>query len=80
MRKLTFTIQIAVMSLLVMFVGVSLVSSAVKMDTLALRVAVTVEGVRDHQDVFQGIADDNGGTRASGTPGATMHLLNMCLI
>jgi Zn-dependent M28 family amino/carboxypeptidase len=30
---------------------------------------VTVEGVRDHQAAFQAIADANGGTRASGTPG-----------
>lgn len=30
---------------------------------------VTVEGVRAHQQVFQQIADENGGVRASGTPG-----------
>jgi Zn-dependent M28 family amino/carboxypeptidase len=30
---------------------------------------VTVEGVREHQAAFQDIADANGGTRASGTPG-----------
>ena len=30
---------------------------------------VTVDGVRQHQAAFQAIADDNGGTRASGTPG-----------
>lgn len=30
---------------------------------------VTLEGVREHQAAFQEIADDNGGTRASGTPG-----------
>lgn len=30
---------------------------------------VTVEGVREHQAAFQAIADDNGGTRAAGTPG-----------
>jgi Zn-dependent M28 family amino/carboxypeptidase len=30
---------------------------------------VTVEGVREHQAAFQAIADANGGTRASGTPG-----------
>jgi hypothetical protein len=30
---------------------------------------VTVEGVREHQAAFQEIADANGGTRASGTPG-----------
>jgi Zn-dependent M28 family amino/carboxypeptidase len=30
---------------------------------------VTVEGVREHLVALQGIADANGGTRASGTPG-----------
>ncbi len=30
---------------------------------------VTVEGVREHLTAFQGIADANAGTRASGTPG-----------
>ena len=30
---------------------------------------VTLDGVMDHQRAFQRIADDNGGTRASGTPG-----------
>jgi aminopeptidase Y len=30
---------------------------------------VTLEGVREHQAAFQSIADDNGGTRASGSEG-----------
>jgi hypothetical protein len=30
---------------------------------------VTLEGVTDHLEAFQGIADANGGNRASGTPG-----------
>src|SRR5688572_128450 len=30
---------------------------------------VTLAGVREHQAAFQAIADDNDGTRASGTPG-----------
>jgi len=34
-----------------------------------LRECVTVDGVRAHQAALQEIADDNGGTRASGTPG-----------
>ena len=38
-------------------------------DTSALRTAVTLEGVRAHQAALQEIADANGGTRASGTPG-----------
>jgi Zn-dependent M28 family amino/carboxypeptidase len=35
----------------------------------ALQRAVTVGGITEHLDALQGIADDNGGTRASGTPG-----------
>jgi Zn-dependent M28 family amino/carboxypeptidase len=34
-----------------------------------LRKAVTVRGIREHQRALQRIADDNGGTRAAGTPG-----------
>src|SRR5687767_12967234 len=34
-----------------------------------LRNAVTLDGVRDHQQALQGIATASGGTRASGTPG-----------
>jgi Zn-dependent M28 family amino/carboxypeptidase len=44
-------------------------TAAVPTDTSALRTAVTLEGVRAHQAALQEIADDNGGTRASGTPG-----------
>ena len=34
-----------------------------------LRKAVTLDGVREHQAALQAVADANGGTRASGTPG-----------
>ena len=34
-----------------------------------LRKAVTLDGVREHQTALQAVADANGGTRASGTPG-----------
>ena len=34
-----------------------------------LLAAVTAEGVMEHEQAFQAIADANGGTRASGTPG-----------
>ena len=44
-------------------------NAAVGADTSELRQAVTVEGVRAHQQALQAIADENGGTRASGTPG-----------
>ena len=69
MRKLAPSFQIAGMSLLAIFVSVSLVSSAVRVDTSALREAVTVEGVRAHQSALQAIADANDGIRTSGTPG-----------
>ena len=35
------------------------------------RKAVTVRGVAQHLDALQSVADANGGTRASGTPGYT---------
>jgi Zn-dependent M28 family amino/carboxypeptidase len=38
-------------------------------ETRAIRKAVTLAGVREHQQAFQDIADDNDGIRASGTPG-----------
>ena len=38
-------------------------------NTALLQECVTLEGVREHQAAFQEIADDNNGTRASGTPG-----------
>jgi Zn-dependent M28 family amino/carboxypeptidase len=69
MRKLTLIIQITVMSMLAMLVSVSLVSSAVEVDTSALRDAVTVDGVRAHQQALQDIADVNGGVRLAGTAG-----------
>ena len=38
-------------------------------DSSALRTAVTLDGIRAHQQALQTIADANGGTRSSGTPG-----------
>jgi Zn-dependent M28 family amino/carboxypeptidase len=38
-------------------------------DTSALREAVTADGIMDHLAELQKIADNNGGTRAGGTPG-----------
>jgi Zn-dependent M28 family amino/carboxypeptidase len=45
------------------------VIGAVKVDTSALRDAVTLNGVRTHQAAFQAHADANGGTREASTPG-----------
>ena len=38
-------------------------------NTKKLRDAVTVNGILQHERAFQRIANNNGGTRASGTPG-----------
>ena len=62
-------VRIAVLSALLVLVSVSTVSAATGVDTSALRAAVTVEGIREHQAALQAIADANGGTRAAGTPG-----------
>jgi Zn-dependent M28 family amino/carboxypeptidase len=40
-----------------------------EVNTRRLRNAVTVNGILGHERVFQRIANQNGGTRASGTPG-----------
>ncbi len=40
-----------------------------EINTKKLRNAVTVGGILSHERVFQRIANQNGGTRASGTPG-----------
>jgi hypothetical protein len=40
-----------------------------KVDTEALRDAVTTEGILEHMAALQDIADANGGTRAAATPG-----------
>jgi Zn-dependent M28 family amino/carboxypeptidase len=40
-----------------------------EVNTTRLRNAVTVGGILSHERVFQRIANQNGGTRASGTPG-----------
>lgn len=50
-------------------IAVGPVIGAVPVDTSSLRAAVTVEGIRFHQDALQGIANANGGNRASGSLG-----------
>ena len=44
-------------------------SAAPAVDTTAFRDAVTLEGIEEHLIALQAIADENGGSRASGTPG-----------
>lgn len=46
-----------------------LASAAKPVDSTALRDAVTTDAIMEHLEAFQDIADANGGTRASGTPG-----------
>ena len=43
--------------------------AAPRVDTSALRDAVTVAGVKQHLAAFQAISDANGGNRAAGAPG-----------
>ncbi len=57
------------MAFAVMAVGTATVSSAAGVNSKPLRNAVTLEGVRAHQQALQDVADNNDGTRASGTPG-----------
>jgi Zn-dependent M28 family amino/carboxypeptidase len=48
---------------------VGVASAAVPVDSSELRDAVEVGGILEHERAFQAIADTNGDTRASGTPG-----------
>jgi Zn-dependent M28 family amino/carboxypeptidase len=68
MRKTNLVFAL-VLALLVAFGVVGIAIAAVPTDTSALRNAVTVEGIMEHENAFQNIADLNGGTRVSGTPG-----------
>jgi Zn-dependent M28 family amino/carboxypeptidase len=51
--------------------GAQVAGAAPVTDTSALTEAVTVDGVLDHMEAFQAIADANGGTREASTPGYT---------
>ena len=65
MRKLT----IVVVALLTTLLAASPALAVDEVNTKRLRNAVTVGGILAHERVFQRIANQNGGTRASGTPG-----------
>ena len=59
-----------VLALAGILVGPSAASAApTATDTSALRNAVTVNGIMKHEKALQQIANSNGGTRTSGTPG-----------
>ena len=67
MRKHFFLLGLA--TLVAVMVSVPIAGTAVGTDSSALRSAVTVNGILAHQSAFQTIANQNGGTRAAGTPG-----------
>ena len=64
---------IRILIVLTMFMGVFAYAPAAVADdiheTQGFRKAVTLAGIREHQQAFQGFADDNSDTRASGTAG-----------
>jgi Zn-dependent M28 family amino/carboxypeptidase len=66
MRKLMTS---AVISVLAAAATATPAIAASTTDTSALRNAVTVNGIMEHENALQDIADANDGTRASGTPG-----------
>ena len=49
--------------------GSTAVAKPPDVDSSKLRAAVTVDGIVAHQQALQDIADDNGGTRHTKTPG-----------
>ncbi|SDR97147.1 M28 family peptidase [Jiangella sp. DSM 45060] len=53
----------------IVLVTAPLAGAAKPTDSTDLRNAVTAGGIMEHLEAFQDIADANGGTRASGTPG-----------
>jgi hypothetical protein len=65
MRRLT----IVAMVLLTALLAATPAQAIDEINTKRLRNAVTVNGILGHERVFQRIANQNGGTRASGTPG-----------
>jgi len=69
MRSKILFAQIVIVSILAVMISAPAASGAVPTDSSALREAVTVDGVREHQDAFQRIADLNGGIRVAGSPG-----------
>ena len=69
MSKRNLLIVVTSMGILATLISVSLILAAVQVDTSALREAVTVDGIRAHQAVFQDFANNYGGTRTLGTPG-----------
>ena len=68
MRRVRITVALA-LALVVALAAVGVASAAVKTNSSELRRAVTNEGIMEHLEEFQAIADANGGTRVAGSPG-----------
>ena len=69
-RKPRLRAALAVATVTTMLLGtVVTANAAVPTDTSELREAVTADAIMDHLAELQKIADNNGNTRASGTPG-----------
>ena len=69
-RKPRLRAALAVATVTTMLLGTGLsANAAVPTDTSELREAVTADAIMDHLAELQKIADNNGNTRASGTPG-----------
>ncbi len=69
-RKPRLRVAIAAATVTTMLLGsVVTANAAVPTDTSELREAVTADAIMGHLAELQKIADNNGGTRASGTPG-----------
>ena len=66
MRRLTIVVSALVVALLI---PVQSASAVDEVNTKRFRQAVTVGGIMSHERALQRIANRNGGTRASGTPG-----------
>jgi Zn-dependent M28 family amino/carboxypeptidase len=62
-------LAIPVTAVLLATLAASPAAAVDKLNSKKLRDAVTVSGILGHQRVLQRIANQNGGTRASGTPG-----------
>ena len=67
LRRAAFAVVTAATALTTMMATSA--SAGVPTDTSELREAVTADAIMDHLAELQKIADNNGGTRASGTPG-----------
>jgi hypothetical protein len=68
MCKAKYAIAFA-LALVMAFGAMGIASASVPSDSSQLREAVTAEGILAHEQELQTIADANGGTRASETPG-----------